>query len=270
MTDIVNYVGNKSSDTFTTLDAGPELVKYFMQCFEMLSLEGKGINPIIVNINGSGEFLCCRNVEKFQKVSKYIATELRAGGYMVSWNGAMWRGIHAFLDSHGQIKKGIGLNEKHLGIAVMEKQLWREKVLFKCMINNQKVSNLDYLATQSSIGSIEGLLDEPPDEFKYEDVHAIPLDSNLEESRIPRTQNRTKMHVPNWDDEPKLSAVPKLVNDGKYFWHEIKNSMRDVDDDDPMSMLSGLCDQNGQLRISQPQELRKLFSKLHAEGIRFR
>ncbi len=126
---------------------------------------------------------------------------------MVSWNGAMWREIHPFLDSHGQIKKGIGLNEKHLVIAVMEKQLWREKVLFKCMINNQEVSNLDYFATQSGIGSIEGLLDEP-----------------------------------NWDDEPKLSAVSKLVNDGKCFWHEIRNSMRDVDDD-PMSMLSGVCDQ---------------------------
>ena len=31
--------------------------------------------------------------------------------------------------------------------------------------------------------------------------------------------------MPNWEDEPKLSAVPKLVNDGKYFWHEIKSSI---------------------------------------------
>ena len=62
------------------------------------------------------------------------------------------------------MKKGIGINEKQLGISVMVKQLWREKVLFKCMINNQEVSNLDHLATQSGIGSIEGLLDEPPDE----------------------------------------------------------------------------------------------------------
>ena len=221
MTDIVNYVGNKSSDTFTTLDSSPELVKYFMQCFEKLSLERKGINPIIVNINGSGEFLSCRDVEKFQKVSKNVATELRAAGYMVSWNGPMWREIHPFLDSHGQLKKGIGLHEKQLGISVMEKQLWREKVLFKCMINNQEVSNLDHLATQSGIGSIEGLLDEPPDE----DVNAIPLDSNLDETRVPRAQNKTKLHVPNWEDEPKLSAVPKLANDGKYFWHEIKSSI---------------------------------------------
>ena len=221
MTDIVNYVGNKSSDTFTTLDSSPELVKYFMQCFEKLSLERKGINPIIVNINGSGEFLSCRDVEKFQKVSKNVATELRAAGYMVSWNGPMWREIHPFLDSHGQLKKGIGLHEKQLGISVMEKQLWREKVLFKCMINNQEVSNLDHLATQSGIGSIEGLLDEPPDE----DVNAIPLDSNLDETRVPRAQNKTKLHVPNWEDESKLSAVPKLANDGKYFWHEIKSSI---------------------------------------------
>ena len=100
MTDIVNYVGIRSSDTFTTLDSRPELVKYFMQCFEILSLERKGINPIIVNINGSGEFLSCRDLEKFQKVSKNVATELRAAGYMVSWNGPMWREIHPFLDSH--------------------------------------------------------------------------------------------------------------------------------------------------------------------------
>ena len=154
----------RSPDTFTTLDSRPELVKYFMQCFEILSLERKGINPIIVNINGSGEFLSCRDLEKFQKVSKNVAAELRAAGYMVSWNGPMWREIHPFLDSHGQLKKGIGINEKQLGISVMVKQLWREKVLFKCMINNQEVSNLDHLATQSGIGSIEGLLDEPPDE----------------------------------------------------------------------------------------------------------
>ena len=117
-------------------------------------------------------------------------------------------------------------------------KLWREKALFKCMINNQE----DHLATQSGIGAIEGLLDEPPDEYRYEEVNAIPLDSNLEETRVPRAQNKTKLHVPNWEDEPKLSAVPKLVDDGKYFWHEISNSMMEVDDDDPMSMLSGFCD----------------------------
>ena len=217
MIDIANYVGNKSSDTFTTLDSTPEQVKYFMDCFEVLSLERRGINPIIVNINGSGEFLNCRDLDKFQKVSKNISAELRAAGYMVSWDGPMWREIHPFLDPHGQLKKGIGLPEKQLGMSVMEKQLWREKVLFKCMINNQEVSNLDHLATQSGIGSIEGLLDEPPDEYKYEDVNAIPLDSSLDGKRVPRTQNKTQLHVPNWEDEPKLSAVPKLVNDGKFF-----------------------------------------------------
>ena len=66
-----------------TLDSSPEQVKYFMDCFEVLSLERQGVNPIIVNINGSGEFLSCRDVEKFQKVAKNIATELRAAGYMV-------------------------------------------------------------------------------------------------------------------------------------------------------------------------------------------
>ena len=120
--------------------------------------------------------------------------------------------------------------------------MWREKALFKCMINHQEVSNLDHLATQSGIGAIEGLLDEPPDEYRYEEVNAIPLASGLNETRVPRTHNKTKLHVPNWEDEPKLSAVPKLVDDGKYFWHESSNSMMEVDDDDPMSMLSGFCD----------------------------
>ena len=142
MIDIVNYISNKSSATFTTYDSSPEQVKYFMDCLDLLSLEKTGVNPIVININGAGEFLSCRDVEKFQKVSKNIASELRAAGYMVSWNGPMWREIHPFLDSHGQLKKGIGLNEKQLGVSVMEKQLWREKALFKCMINHQEVSNL--------------------------------------------------------------------------------------------------------------------------------
>ncbi len=122
MTDIVNYVGIRSSDTFTTLDSRPELVKYFMQCFEILSLERKGINPIIVNINGSGEFLSCRDVEKFQKVSKNVATELRAAGYMVSWNGPMWREIHPFLDSHeeGHWYKWKAIGDIGDGKAVVE------------------------------------------------------------------------------------------------------------------------------------------------------
>ena len=124
----------------------------------------------------------------------------------------------------------------------MEKQLWREKALFKCMIHHQEVSNLDHIATQSGIGAIEGLLDDPPDEYGFEEVNAIPLTSDLKETRAPRTINKTKLHVPNWEDEDKLSAVPKLVDDGKYFWHEISNSMMLVDDDDPMTMLSGFCD----------------------------
>ena len=241
MTDIVNYAGNKSSATFTTIESSPEQVKYFMDCFEVLSLENQGVNPIIVNINGSGEFLSCRDVEEFQRVSKNIASELRAAGYMVSFNGPMWREVHPFLDSHGELKKG-SLQEKQTGISIMEKQLWREKVLFKCMINNQEMSNLDHLATQSGIGSIEGLLDDPPDEYRYEEVNAIPLASGLSETRVPKARNKTKLHVPNWEDEPKLSAVPKLVDDGKYFWHEINNSVMEVDDDDPMSMLSAFCD----------------------------
>ena len=242
MIDIVDYIGSKSSSTFTTKDSSHEQVKYFMNCLDLLSLEKTGVNPIVININGAGEFVCCRDVEKFQRVSKNVATELRAAGYMVSWNGPMWREIHPFLDQHGRLKKGIGLPEKHLGVAVMEKQLWREKVLFKCMINQDEQQKLDHLATQSGIGAIEGLLDDPPDEFRFEEVNAIPLASGLKETRAPKATNKNKLHVPNWEDETKLSAVPKLVDDGKYFWHEISNSMMIIDDDDPMSMLSGFCD----------------------------
>ena len=105
MVDIVNYTDNRSSTTFTTHDSTPEQVKYFMDCLELLSLEKAGVNPIVININGAGEFLTCRDVEKFQRVSKNVASELRAAGYMVSWNGPMWREIHPFLDPHGCLKK---------------------------------------------------------------------------------------------------------------------------------------------------------------------
>ena len=83
----------------------------------------------------------------------------------------MWREIHPFLDSHGQLKRGIGLPEKQLGMSVIGKTVVeREGPL------QMEVSNLDHLAAQSGIGPIEGLLDEPPDEYKYEalDVNAIP------------------------------------------------------------------------------------------------
>ena len=78
MIDIVDYTGSKSSSTFTTKDSSHEQVKYFMNCLDLLSLEKTGVNPIVININGAGEFVCCRDVEKFQRVSKNVATELRA------------------------------------------------------------------------------------------------------------------------------------------------------------------------------------------------
>ena len=77
----------------------------------------------------------------------------------------MWREIHPFIDASGKIKKGLGAIERYVALGVLEKQLFREKVLFKCMFNPHKVSELDHLATASGIGANEGLLDEPPDDY---------------------------------------------------------------------------------------------------------
>ena len=43
----------------------------------------------------------------------------------------MWREINPFIDDHGKIKKKLGINERYVALGVLEKQLYREKVLFK-------------------------------------------------------------------------------------------------------------------------------------------
>ena len=54
---------------------------------------------------------------------------------------------------------------------------------------------------------------------------------------------KTKMHVPNWDGQPKASYQPSIVSDGKFFWVIVDHtSADDAGDDDPMKYLSGLCD----------------------------
>lgn len=46
----------------------------------------------------------------------------------------------------------------------------------KCMFPPNKVSELDRLAASSGIAKNEGLVEDPPEEFKFQDVNAIPLD----------------------------------------------------------------------------------------------
>ena len=70
----------------------------------------------------------------------------------------------------------------------MEKQLYREKTLLKCMISSQRVNELDHKAAQSGIANNEGLIDEPPDEYRYENVNAIPLDQVLLDFGLSRTE----------------------------------------------------------------------------------
>ena len=54
---------------------------------------------------------------------------------------------------------------------------------------------------------------------------------------------KTKMHVPNWDGQPKASYQPSIVSDGKFFWVVVDHTSADeAGDDDPMKYLSGLCD----------------------------
>ena len=63
----------------------------------MLADAGKKKNPIIVNINASGEFLTCEEAIKFKRVSKSIASEFRSEGYMVYMGRSIVEGIVPFL-----------------------------------------------------------------------------------------------------------------------------------------------------------------------------
>lgn len=50
----------------------------------------------------------------------------------------------------------------------------------KCMFPPNNVIEVDHLAASSGIAKTEGLVDDPPEEFKFEDVNAIPLDKTRE------------------------------------------------------------------------------------------
>lgn len=240
MTDLVDYAGTKGgSESFTTKDSTVEINSYFMKCFQKLTEAGKAKNPYVININANGEFLNCNDLAKFQRVTKDVVTELRGKGYMVSWGGPLWRELHPFRDAHGRVKtKGSG--EKQIAVGAMEKRLFRETLL-KRMFSPQKVSELDHLSTASGIAKNEGLIDEPPDEYKYEDVNAIPLGPNSTLGKSGKGRKvRTKMHVPNWDDQPRASIQPSLVSDEKFFCIEVDHEGRDENDEDPMAPLRGI------------------------------
>ena len=118
-----------------------------------------------------------------------------------------------------------------IAIGVMEKQLYREKGLMTRMFTPQKVNELDHLSTASGITKNEGLIDEPPDEYKYEDVDAIPLDPNS-------TLGKSGNVCAKLENQPRISIQPSLVSDEKFFCIEVEHQGRDENEDDPMTPLS--------------------------------
>lgn len=243
MTDIIDYKAKGGSVHFAMKNPCEPLNTYFTQCLQRLHDAGRGKNPVIVNVNASGEFLSCNDTTKFKKATRTIVNELRSEGYMVSWGGPMWREVHTFLDVHGKIS-GKGLTEKHIAVGIMEKQLYREKTL-RCMFAPKTITDLELLATLSGIAKmIEGLVDEPPQEYNYEDVNAVPFGINSQQSGSGRGRKvKPKMHVPHWDGQPKTSYQPTPVSDERFFWITIDHGSRDeMKEDDPMLHLSGLCD----------------------------
>ena len=241
MTDIIDYAkapGNSVS--FPSKDVSTELSNYFISCFQVISDAGNRKNPIIVNINADGEFLNCDDTIKFKRVSKSIASDLRSEGYMVTWGGPMWKELFPFIDAHGKIRSKNN-PEKLVAVAALEKQLFREKTIMKCMFPPNRIVEMDHLAASSGIAKNEGLIDDPPEEYKFEDVNAIPLDKKDESGKSGRGRRvKPKMHVPNWGNQ-QASYQPAPVFDGRFFWVKIEHRDRE-EDDDPMASLSGMCD----------------------------
>ena len=239
----IDYKAKGGSVHFAVKDPCEELTNYFMQCLQRLHDAGRGKNPVIVNVNANGDFLNSNDSTKFKRITQTIVNELRSEGYMVSCGGPMWREVRPFLDAHGRISVK-GLMDKHIAVGVLEKQLFREKAIMRCMFAPRTITDLDLIATQSGIAKVEGLVDEPPQEYKYEDVNAVPFGVNLQQSGSGRGRKvKPKMHVPNWDGQPTVSYQPTLVSDDRFFWILIDHGSRDeMKEDDPMMHLSGLCD----------------------------
>ena len=241
MTDIVDYAkAPGSSVSFPSKEASTELSSYFINCFQLIADAGKRKNPIIVNINANGEFLNCDETIKFKRVSKSIASDLRSEGYMVTWGGPLWKELFPFIDAHGKIRSKNN-PEKLVAVGALEKQLFREKTIMKCMFPPNRIVEMDHLAASSGIAKNEGLVDDPPEEYKFEDVNAIPLDKKDESGKSGRGRKvKPKMHVPNWGNQ-QASYQPAPVFDGRFFWVKIEHRDHE-EDDDPMASLSGMCD----------------------------
>ena len=239
MTDVIDYMTKGGSVHFAVKELSQQMTSYFMQCLQKVHDAGRGRNPMIININTNGEFHGCNDPAKFKRITQTLVNELRSEGYMVSSGGPMWREIHPFIDAHGKIK-----SDKIIAMGTLEKQLFREKALMKCMFSSQIIMSLESLATSSGIGRHEGLITDPPAEYRWEHVSAVPLDENLQQGKTGGGRKvRTKMHVPNWDGQPKASYQPAIISDGKFFWVIVDHtSMDEAGDDDPMKNLSGLCD----------------------------
>ena len=224
MTDVIDYRTKGGSVHFAIKDLSNEMTNYFMQCLQRVHDAGRGKNPMIININTSGEFHDCNDPAKFRRITQTIVNELRSEGYVVASGGPMWREIHPFLNPHGRIS-AKGPSDKIVAMGALEKQLFREKTLMKCMFSSKIIMSLESLATSSGIAMNEGLVDEPPEEYRWEDVNAVPLDENLQQGKTGGGRKvRTKMHVPNWDGQPKASYQPALVSDGKFFWILIEHT----------------------------------------------
>ena len=243
MTDVIDYRVRGNSVHFAVKDSGQQMTSYFMQCLQKVHDAGMRKNPMIINVNTNGDFHGCDDPAKFKRITQTLVNELRYEGYMVSLGGPMWREIHPFLDPHGKIK-----SDRVIAMGSLEKQLFREKTLMKCMFSSQIVLSLESLATSSGIGKHEGLITDPPAEYRWEHVSAVPLDSeeheNTQQGKTGGGRKvKTKMHVPNWDGQPKASYQPSIVSDGKFFWVVVDHTSADeAGDDDPMKYLSGLCD----------------------------
>ena len=237
MTDVIDYMTRGGSVHFAIKELSQQMTSYFMQCLQKVHDAGRGKNPTIININTSGEFHGCNDPAKFKRITQTLVNELRCEGYMVSSGGPMWREIHPFIDAHGKIK-----SDKIVAMGTLEKQLFGGTALMKCMFSSQIIMNLESLATSSGIGRNEGLITDPPAEYRWEHVSAVPLDENLPQGKTGGGRKvRTKLHVPNWDGQPKASYQPAIVSDGKFFWVIVDHgSMDETGDDDPMKHLSGL------------------------------
>ena len=99
-----------------------------------------------------------------------------------------------------------------VAVGALEKQLYRKKTIMKCMFPPNRIVEMDHLAASSGIAKNEGLVDDPPEEYKFEDVNAIPLDKKDESGKSGRGRKvRPKMHVPNWGKTASLISTSTCV-----------------------------------------------------------